>query len=151
MVARADRRSPDRQRRQRHTARRCGMKKTTPTDEYIGTAVRFRRNELGFTQTDLARAIGVTFQQVQKYENGTSRILAGRLFAISQALQVPVSYFLQPINAAATTKVESRTSELLREPGAAALLWHYSKIETSAHRRSLLEFTRSLAGHKEDT
>lgn len=127
------------------------MKKPTPTDEYVGTAVRFRRKQLGLTQADLARAIGVTFQQVQKYENGTSRILVGRLFAISQALQVPVSYFLQPINGAATTKVESRASELLREPGAAALLWHYSKIETPAHRRSLLEFTRSLARADEDT
>ncbi len=127
------------------------MKKPTPTDEYIGTAVRFRRRELGLTQADLARAIGVTFQQVQKYENGTSRILAGRMFAISQALQVPVGYFLQAINGTAMTKVESRTSELLRVPGAAALLWHYLKIETPAHRRSLLDFARSLAGQEENT
>jgi transcriptional regulator with XRE-family HTH domain len=127
------------------------VKKTTPIDEYVGTAVRFRRKQLGLTQADLARAIGVTFQQVQKYENGTSRIFVGRLFAISQALQVPLGYFLQPINGAAMTKVESRTSELLRVPGAAALLWHYSKIETPARRRSLLEFTLSLAGQEEDT
>jgi transcriptional regulator with XRE-family HTH domain len=127
------------------------VSKRTPADEYISTAVRFRRKELGLTQADLARAIGVTFQQVQKYENGSSRILAGRLFAISQALQVPVSYFLQPINCAATTKVESRASEMLKVPGAAALLWHYLKIETPAHRRSLLDFARSLAGQEEDT
>jgi transcriptional regulator with XRE-family HTH domain len=122
-----------------------------PTDEYVGPAVRFRRKELGLSQADLARAIGVTFQQVQKYENGTSRVLVGRLFAMSQALQVPVSYFLQPVNGADTTKVESRVSELLKLPGASALLWHYSRIEAPAHRRTVLEFARSLAGQEEDT
>jgi transcriptional regulator with XRE-family HTH domain len=127
------------------------VKKTTPTDEYVGTAVRFRRKELGLRQADLATAIGVTFQQVQKYENGTSRVLAGRLFAISQALQVPVSYFLQPVNGGGTTKVERGAAELLKLPGASALLWHYAKIEAPAHRRSVLDFARSLAGQEEDT
>jgi transcriptional regulator with XRE-family HTH domain len=113
--------------------------------------MRVRRKELGLTQTDLARAIGVTFQQVQKYENGTSCVLAGRLFAIAQALQVPVSYFLQPVNVADTTKVEWRTSELLRLPGASALLWHYARIAAPAHRRGILKFARSLAGREENT
>ena len=65
------------------------MKKPTPTDEYIGTAVRFRRRELGLTQADLARAIGVTFQQVQKYEKASNRISASRLHHVSQILGVP--------------------------------------------------------------
>jgi transcriptional regulator with XRE-family HTH domain len=127
------------------------VKKTTPTDEYVATAVRFRRKELGLTQADLAGAIGVTFQQVQKYENGTSRILAGRLFAISQALQAPVSHFLQPVNGAGSGKVERAAAELLKLPGASALLWHYARIEEPAHRRNVLEFARSLARQEDHT
>src|SRR5688572_23081261 len=108
------------------------QKKPTPVDEYVGIALRSRRNELGLTQIELARAIGVTFQQVQKYERGTSRISAGRLSAISQALQVPITYFFQAMNGSDTPKVRPRTLELLRLPGASALLRHYSNIENPA-------------------
>src|SRR5688572_2648495 len=101
------------------------QKKPTPVDEYVGIALRSRRNELGLSQTDLAKAIGVTFQQVQKYEKGTNRIGAGRLSAISQALQVPITYFFQAMNGSDTPKVRPRTLELLKLPGAPALLRHY--------------------------
>ena len=63
------------------------------TDVLVGTRVRIRRVELGLSQTQLANALGVTFQQVQKYEKGTNRIGASRLHAIAGVLRVPVSYF----------------------------------------------------------
>jgi transcriptional regulator with XRE-family HTH domain len=62
-------------------------------DEEVGRRVRTRRMEQGLSQTDLANKIGVTFQQVQKYEKGVNRIGAGRLQRISEALDVPISYF----------------------------------------------------------
>ena len=66
-----------------------------PTDKYVGSKVRMRRTTLGLNQTKLAVPIGVTYQQVQKYETGTSRIGAGRLQQIAEVLQVPISFFFE--------------------------------------------------------
>ncbi len=70
-----------------------GTGKPHPVDVYVGVRVRQRRTLLGMTQIDLGYAQGLTFQQVQKYERGTSRISASRLFELSRVLDVPVNYF----------------------------------------------------------
>ena len=62
-------------------------------DEHIGLRLRQRRALLGMTQEKLAEAVGITFQQVQKYENGANRISAGRLYEFSNILDIPVDYF----------------------------------------------------------
>lgn len=62
-------------------------------DYLVGQRIRARRLELGKSQTDLGDAVGVKFQQIQKYETGTNRVSASRLFAIADVLQVPVEYF----------------------------------------------------------
>jgi len=62
-------------------------------DDFVGKRVRQRRRLLGLTQQQLAAAIGVRFQQIQKYECGANRIYAGRLWSLAQALQVPPDYF----------------------------------------------------------
>jgi transcriptional regulator with XRE-family HTH domain len=69
-----------------------------PIDIRVGSRVRLRRNMLGLTQESLGEAIGLTFQQVQKYERGANRIGASRLYALSQALDVPVSFFFDDID-----------------------------------------------------
>jgi transcriptional regulator with XRE-family HTH domain len=66
-----------------------------PTDKHVGVRVRTRRLMLDMSQTALGDALGLTFQQVQKYEKGTNRIGAGRLQHISQILQVPVEFFFE--------------------------------------------------------
>ena len=66
-----------------------------PTDKYVGSRVRMRRMMLGMSQEKLGDALGLTFQQVQKYEKGTNRIGASRLQHISNILQVPVSFFFE--------------------------------------------------------
>jgi len=73
------------------------MNKRSPTriDKYIGRRIRVRRHMLGISQRKLAHALGVTFQQIQKYENGTDRISAGRLQQLSQLLQDPPAFFFQ--------------------------------------------------------
>ncbi|WP_455477157.1 helix-turn-helix domain-containing protein [Bartonella sp. B41] len=68
-------------------------KKPDPIDIYVGTRIRLRRNILGLTQEKLGEKLGITFQQVQKYEKGTNRIGASRLQAIAEIMDVPVSYF----------------------------------------------------------
>src|SRR5258708_13960027 len=73
------------------------MPKKSPnsTDKHVGSRVRMRRMMLEMSQTELGNDIGLTFQQVQKYEKGTNRIGAGRLHEISRILQVPISFFFE--------------------------------------------------------
>src|SRR5580700_12222426 len=76
-------------------------KAPNPIDKHVGSRVRMRRMMLGMSQEKLGNNLGLTFQQVQKYEKGTNRIGASRLQQISQILQVPVSFFFEgaPTNA----------------------------------------------------
>ncbi len=71
-----------------------------PVDVHVGARLRVRRTLLGMSQTTVGDAIGLTFQQMQKYEKGTNRISASRLFALSQLLDVPVEYFFDGMPAA---------------------------------------------------
>ena len=64
-----------------------------PVDVHVGARVRMRRTLLGMTQTSLGEAIGLTFQQVQKYEKGTNRISSSRLYDLARTLDVPIEYF----------------------------------------------------------
>ncbi len=72
-----------------------------PIDIHVGARVRLRRNLLGLTLQTLAKAVGVTYQQLQKYERGVNRIGASRLFNLSQVLDVPVSFFFEDLSPAA--------------------------------------------------
>ena len=65
----------------------------SPIDIYVGSRIRLRRTLLGMSQERLGDALGLTFQQVQKYERGVNRVGASRLFEISRVLEVPISYF----------------------------------------------------------
>jgi len=70
-------------------------KKPNPTDVHVGSRIRLRRNMLGMSQEKLGELLGITFQQVQKYEKGSNRVGASRLQAISSILSVPVSFFFE--------------------------------------------------------
>jgi len=70
-------------------------KSTNPVDKHVGARVRMRRMMLAMSQTDVGDALGLTFQQVQKYEKGTNRVGASRLQHISHILQVPVAFFFE--------------------------------------------------------
>ncbi len=77
------------------------VSRSGPIDIHVGARVRLRRNLLGLSQTDLGKAVGVTFQQLQKYEKGTNRISPSRLFNLSRVLDVPISYFFEDLSPAA--------------------------------------------------
>ena len=70
-------------------------KKPNPTDIHVGSRIRLRRNMLGMSQERLGETLGITFQQIQKYEKGTNRVGASRLQAISEILGVPVSFLFE--------------------------------------------------------
>ena len=91
---------------------------THPVDIHVGGVIRQRRSDIGMTQQQLAALIGIKFQQVQKYETGANRVSASRLWDISRALGVPVSFFFEGCaeaidNAAPLDDVETR--ELIRK------------------------------------
>lgn len=67
--------------------------KPHPIDQFVGRQIRYRRWQLDMSQADLAMKIGVTLQQVQKYETGTNRVSASRLWEAAHALNVPITYF----------------------------------------------------------
>src|ERR1700729_2418528 len=83
------------------TPRRPGRRKSDrphPTDVHVGSRVRLRRNMLGLSQEKLGEAIGLTFQQVQKYERGANRIGASRLLELARVLDIPVTFFFDNVD-----------------------------------------------------
>jgi len=111
-----------------------------PNDIEIGARVRQRREALRLTQQTLAAAIGVTFQQVQKYERGANRISASRLMQIAKTLQVAPAFFLRT----SEDTDEALPTELLQTPGAVQLLKAYCAIHSSRHREGLLAMAKAL-------
>lgn len=75
-------------------------KSANPVDVIVGKRIRERRVAIGITQQSLGKALGITFQQVQKYEFGSNRVSAGRLYDIATLLKVPVSYFYEDLQQA---------------------------------------------------
>jgi transcriptional regulator with XRE-family HTH domain len=99
----------------------------------------------GLSQTELGRHIGVTFQQVQKYENGANRVGSGRLFKIAELLGVPVSSFFEGADYSEDTEEANTPIAMLAEPYALRALKAFCDIEDSELRRSLVEFTEKYA------
>ena len=87
-----------------------------PIDAIVGTRVRQRRTLLGMSQEKLGEAIGLTFQQVQKYERGTNRISASRLFELARVLEVAVSFFFDDIQDPASETEVARTQQAAEQP-----------------------------------
>ena len=125
-------------------------------DRIVGQRLRWRRRELKLTQEQLGEKLGLTFQQVQKYEKGVNRISAGRLFEMAQVLGITITYFYEGVD------------DLLEEPGmlsvheddhppslpvldseAMELIKAFQQIGDKSLRRSLLETIRAAAASNE--
>ena len=96
------------------------------------------------TQTDLAKALGITFQQVQKYEQGKNRVGGSRVDGIAKALQVPVSYFFEQT----ADDMEVAQGSLLNTRGAVSLLKAYAAIKDRHQRHALINIARAIAGEE---
>lgn len=118
-------------------------------DRRLGQRVRTRRLELGMSQERLAELLGVTFQQVQKYEKGINRIAASRLFDISAALDMSVARFFEGIGAAkgkaAAADGESGIHDALATPEGMQLVALFASIKSKKVRGRVVELVRSLA------
>lgn len=136
------------------------QKKTKGTpdavDVHVGQRLKVRRSLLGLSQEKLAESIGLTFQQIQKYERGMNRISAGRLYQFSKILDVPVSYFYENLK-----KIASNTStaiglsdneqeafisnDLMDNKETLDLVRMYYSIEDEEMRKDIFKFIKSMA------
>ncbi len=113
-----------------------GTGKRHPVDVHVGSRVRQRRTLLGMTQTDLGDAIGLTFQQVQKYERGVNRISASRLCELSRVLDVSINYFFEDM----PTAVAAISPATKRRGKAKKLIGYEPDLMV---KRETLEFVRA--------
>jgi transcriptional regulator with XRE-family HTH domain len=123
-------------------------KRATEQDRIVGERIHVLRKSKGLSQTVLSSAIGVTFQQVQKYENGMNRVGVSRLSDIARVLGVSVAVFFEEGDAAAREKTEA--FGLLHTPGAVELLKAFITIEDDQLRREVLALVRSAARMERD-
>jgi transcriptional regulator with XRE-family HTH domain len=127
-------------------------KAPNPVDKYVGSRVRMRRIMLGMSQEKLGDALGLTFQQVQKYEKGTNRVGASRIQQISEILQVPVSFLFEggPSGIASAGGFGEGTSpayisDFLATSEGLALTRAFTRITDAKLRRSIVELVEQIA------
>jgi transcriptional regulator with XRE-family HTH domain len=134
-----------------------GTGRPNPIDVHVGSRVRLRRTLLGMSQEKLGDAIGLTFQQVQKYERGANRIGSSRLFDLSRVLDVPVSFFFDDMppeiaehapgsdEGLAETSKESYATDPLAKRETLELVRAYYQIDEPSVRKRLFDLAKALA------
>src|SRR5438105_3417967 len=122
------------------------QKRAQKIDKVIGRNIRIHRLGRKMSQTDLGNQLGVSFQQVQKYENGTNRVGSGRLYQIAAILGIHVSTFFKGGETAERERVggESGLLDLLTEPQSVRLIRAFSKITDTTVRRSLVQLAEKF-------
>lgn len=129
-----------------------------PVDKHVGQRLRVRRSLLGISQEKLADAIGLTFQQIQKYERGTNRISAGRLFEFSKILDVPIAYFYEEYIKGDGSGTQTSygfadndqaifegAEDIMRRKETLDLIRVYYSIDDPLMRKDLFKFVKSMA------
>lgn len=118
-------------------------------DLHVGARIRMRRKTLKMSQDELAEALGLTFQQVQKYENASNRVSSSKLWDIAQKLDVPIAFFFEGLSdeasgRVATDPVASITVTLTNTPGGIDLAEAFPRIPAGS-RRQLVNLAQSMA------
>jgi transcriptional regulator with XRE-family HTH domain len=123
------------------------------TDQHVGRRVRMRRLMLAMSQEKLAAALGLTFQQVQKYERGANRIGAGRLQHLSHILQVPVSFFFEgapnasaPHGSNGSALSLAQIDDFVSDLDGLRLIRAFMRIDNAALRRRIVMLVQEIAG-----
>jgi len=121
----------------------------TSIDQHVGARLRLRRAQLDMSQSELGELLGVTFQQIQKYERGTNRIGASRLFHVAQALQVGIPYFYEGLNEDGSHALASDASDELYDfiasPDGLSLAKAFQRVPDQSVRRRIIDLLRSMA------
>jgi transcriptional regulator with XRE-family HTH domain len=134
----------------------AAKKAPNPIDKHVGSRVRMRRMMLAMSQEKLGDALGLTFQQVQKYEKGTNRIGASRLQQISQILQVPIEFFFEGApnlhgsgNGMKDAPSASFVSDFLATSEGLSLTKAFTRIKEAKLRRRIVDLVEEIAGRSE--
>jgi transcriptional regulator with XRE-family HTH domain len=124
-------------------------KRPNPTDIYVGSRIRMRRKMLGLSQEKLGEKLGITFQQIQKYEKGTNRVGASRLQAMSDALEVPVSFFFPESSPSGPAGVREESATFMMDFMSTSegldLTRAFIRIRSAKVRRKVVELVRAIA------
>lgn len=138
--------------RQNYGGRSGVTNNVNPTDKYVGSRVRMRRLMLGLTQSEVARTIGISFQQLQKYEKGANRISASRLQQLSHILTAPIAFFFDGITEQAQSTTRTRHSaispelaDFLSTPDGARFVKAYMQIKNPRLRRTITQLIEDLS------
>jgi transcriptional regulator with XRE-family HTH domain len=135
-----------------------GSRQPSPMDIYVGCRVRLRRLFVGMSQEQLGGHLGISFQQVQKYEKGVNRIGASRLFELSQVLQVPVQFFFDENPVSSDQQASTHGGSVAERPTENIIVHFlytreglelnraFVRIKDARIRRSVVDHVRSLAG-----
>jgi transcriptional regulator with XRE-family HTH domain len=115
---------------------------TSAMDHVLGKKLRTAREQAGLSQQGLAAKLGITFQQIQKYEKGANRIAASRLVSIAQALGQPVSFFLDDGKEAAAPR--ARAADALTTPEQVSLATFFAAIQNAKVRRRVSDLLRAI-------
>lgn len=145
-----------------HTIKTKGI--ADGVDKHVGKQLKNRRKMIGISQEKLANAVGVTFQQVQKYERGTNRISASRLYSFSKILDVTIDYFYEGMEntqkkaavtgmsdnaqeefSTITSKAKSLPQDIMNQKETVNLVKAYYAIESAETRKDILKFIRKMA------
>jgi transcriptional regulator with XRE-family HTH domain len=128
-------------------------KAPNPTDKHVGSRVRMRRKMLAMSQEQLADALGITYQQVQKNEKGANRIGASRLQQISHILQVPVAFFFEgapnasaPHGSNGSTSSMAEINDFISDSDGLRLIRAFMRIDNAALRRRIVMLVQEIAG-----
>jgi transcriptional regulator with XRE-family HTH domain len=126
-------------------------KATNLTDKHVGNRVRMRRMILKMSQEKLATGLGLTFQQVQKYEKGANRIGASRLQEISNILQVPVGFFFEggPQTGSNADDDNLLTSDFMATSDGLALMTAFGQIKNPSVRQSIVQLVEGIASERD--
>ncbi len=137
---------------------RLNSRRANPIDKHVGERVRMRRMLLGMSQEKLGEQLGLTFQQVQKYEKGVNRIGASRLFDLAQVLGVPIQFFYEAMPSSVSGQMaapgladksgEPYVADFLSSRDSVELNKAFARITDPRIRRSIVDMVRSIAGEE---
>lgn len=116
-----------------------------PVDIHVGDRLRFRRKLLGLSQSALGKALGLTFQQIQKYENGANRISASRLYQAASVLDVPISFFFEELPPEIKGPQKYPAEAPIIDSETSKLLGAYWSTQDNQVRKSIRNLVRELA------
>ena len=127
----------------------ASLRKPSPVDAHVGARIRLRRKLLGLSQQDLAHRLGLTFQQVQKYERGVNRVSASKLYQTAQVLQASVTHFFEGLDGEHGVEHapagEAAVTEFLMTTEGLELASLFPRIPKGRMRHQVLELVRTLA------